>query len=74
MTHHPPHSLKHLILSQEANHLKSTEAKHTGIQQPPKDSISAAAARVVAAHERVQHVHEDAAVAAHKVLEGEKDK
>lgn len=56
---------------QEANQLKSMEAKHTGVQQPPKDSISAAAARVVAAHERTRHVEEEAAAIAHKILDGQ---
>ena len=40
------------ISSQDANYLKSREARATGQAQPPKDSLSAEAQRLAAANER----------------------
>lgn len=41
----------HSITSEEANHLKSREARATGQAQPPSDSISAEAQRLAAENE-----------------------
>jgi hypothetical protein len=40
------------ITADDANHLKSREARATGQAQPPKDSVSAEAQRLAAANER----------------------
>lgn len=42
---------QHLTYSQDANHLKSREARAMGQAQPPSDSVSADAQRVAAANE-----------------------
>ncbi|KAF2147791.1 hypothetical protein K461DRAFT_298406 [Myriangium duriaei CBS 260.36] len=57
------------VTAQDANALKSAEAKHTGIRNPPADSVSAAAARLAAANEKAARLGKEAGAALEKADE-----